>query len=838
MAINFLNSIDFNKNELFNAKIQNEINDAAAGTPVDGQLYYNTTDDKLKVGEGGSWVALQSSADTNTTYDLTATGSGNGTSTVNLVASNPSSTDSILFTGGGTASVTRSGSTITITTNDQYDGTVTSVAASHAGNAFTAGIGGTATINPSVDITMNGSSSQYINGAGNLVTFPSIPQGDITAVSAGAGLQGGGTSGSVSLAVDYSGANNIIDSAPDGTTIVAADKILYEDATDSTVKEIAVSSLIALAPQGDITNVSTTSPITGGGSSGSVNISHASQSDTETTDTATLSFGGTFDAYTDVTTNATGHVTGHEVTTFTLPANPNTNTTYQLKVGAGGSNTAKVELDANSGTDTSITVSGTSNEIQVTETAGAGGTIFVGLPNDVTIASDLTVGDNITMTGGVLSVTGTGSFTGQLSVPVTPTAAGSAASKSYVDSTLAGSGALIFQGGYNAATNSPDLDSNPSSSIKQGWTYAVTTAGQFFGETVEDGDLLIAESDAPTALANWTVVQNNIGVATAGSSDGATTKGIAGFNSAHFNVTSNGWVSSDIYSGGSTLGIVPSGGGSTTFLRGDGSWVTPTNTNTQRAAGTGLSLSGNTINANVDGTQSVAANASSSTSSRTYKVQVDSGDNLVVNVPWVNTNTQTVTSVDEVSPGTSSGTPIVVNPTTGNVKVQSMAYAGTTKVGHVPSGGSSTTFLRGDGSWVTPSTGTNNYLTSLSFNTGNGILTAARQGLGNVTVDLDGRYALNSVVTGALGKRLTLTSASGAVTRTTGGGVTKFAVDVSNAAAFGGGVTDALDVKAEVMSSNGDTVFAEVTRSGSDLTIAFAGTIADGSYIVLLTYVG
>jgi len=34
----------------------------------------------------------------------------------------------------------------------------------------------------------------------------------------------------------------------------------------------------------------------------------------------------------------------------------------------------------------------------------------------------------------------------------------------------------------------------------------------------------------------------------------------------------------------------------------------------------------------------------------------------------------------------------------------------------------------------------NNYLTSLSFNTGNGVLTAARNGLSSVTVDLDGRY--------------------------------------------------------------------------------------------------
>lgn len=65
-----------------------------------------------------------------------------------------------------------------------------------------------------------------------------------------------------------------------------------------------------------------------------------------------------------------------------------------------------------------------------------------------------------------------------------------------------------------------------------------------------------------------------------------------------------------------------------------------------------------------------------------------------------------VVSVDETTAGTSSGTPIVVNPTTGNVLVQSMAYAGGSNVGHVPAGGSAGQYLDGaSGAWTTlPST--------------------------------------------------------------------------------------------------------------------------------------
>ena len=58
MAINFLNKVDFNQNELDKARIVNEVNDTAAGTPVDGQLYYDTTLNVIKVGEGGAWFSI------------------------------------------------------------------------------------------------------------------------------------------------------------------------------------------------------------------------------------------------------------------------------------------------------------------------------------------------------------------------------------------------------------------------------------------------------------------------------------------------------------------------------------------------------------------------------------------------------------------------------------------------------------------------------------------------------------------------------------------------------------------------------------------------------------
>jgi hypothetical protein len=131
----------------------------------------------------------------------------------------------------------------------------------------------------------------------------------------------------------------------------------------------------------------------------------------------------------------------------------------------------------------------------------------------------------------------------------------------------------------------------------------------------------------------------------------------------------------------------------------------------------------------------------------------------------------------------------------GSVTVQSFAYNGGSNVGHVPSGGDSTRFLRGDGTWVVPTD------------------------------------------TGALGKRIVLNSALSYVTVADAGGVRTFTVDVSNANVFDTGAA-AIDVKCEVITAAGATVYADITRSSANLSVAFVGTPANSAYEVLLTYVG
>ena len=155
--------------------------------------------------------------------------------------------------------------------------------------------------------------------------------------------------------------------------------------------------------------------------------------------------------------------------------------------------------------------------------------------------------------------------------------------------------------------------------------------------------------------------------------------------------TGNVVVTSQAYAGTTNVGHVPSGGSSITFLRGDGTWVTPTNT-TYSVMGSGNSYAAGLV---------LAGNV-------THSDQYLRKDGT-----WgTPLNTSAVDTVSAGTSGASSGSALTVSPTTGAVEVTSNSYAGTSNVGHVPAGGSSTTFLRGDGTWVVPTDTTSIALTT------------------------------------------------------------------------------------------------------------------------------
>ena len=111
--------------------------------------------------------------------------------------------------------------------------------------------------------------------------------GDISGVTAGAGLDGGGTSGNVTVRVDYAGADNVILAAADGTALSLAttDKVLISDATDSDAKFVNLSQLSAAIGGGTVTSVGLA--ITGYTAGDALKITAAS---TPVTTTGTLAF--------------------------------------------------------------------------------------------------------------------------------------------------------------------------------------------------------------------------------------------------------------------------------------------------------------------------------------------------------------------------------------------------------------------------------------------------------------------------------------------------------------------------------------------------------------------
>ena len=561
MAIRFVNDIDLEKNEIQNVVIHNNGSDITS--PIDGLIYYNTGTDVFRAYANSTWETLAYVSDIPTvptnivetvdttdgtfinltpnaatdgdvvvTADLSATGTpsattflrgdnvwatpagayswwkleGDNATTINI-------TDGLRvdFTGGlGIVTTIATGTPNTAT----FDLSLTElIAETPAGADYVAGVdstdGGTHKflISDIVALAPQGDITRVNITAGNGLSGTTVDttSGDHTqtlTVGAGTGIQVNASS----VQIDYTGTSNYIDATPtnlEGTAIATGDTIAYHDATDNNVKKGFVSDLPFTNNDGTVTSVGLTmpsaftvsnSPIT---SSGDIGVTGA---------------------------GTTAQYIRGDGTLATFPSTDNYGS-WTLSGDTGSNQTISSGNTANFEGGTNInTVAGTTDNLQIN------------------------LDDSITLSG-TLTANGTGqhTFGGQVQIPLTPSATTDAASKGYVDSTLAGSGSLIYQGGYNASTDTPSLDDGtPIAGIKKGWTYTVTADGLFFTEQVRVGDVLIAEVDSPTALADWTTVQNNIDLAS------TSTVGIASFSSTNFAVSAAGQVT--IKDNGVTLG--------------------------------------------------------------------------------------------------------------------------------------------------------------------------------------------------------------------------------------------------------------------------------------------
>ena len=653
MAIQFVNNLDINQNYLEQAAIENLAADPASG--VLGQLIFNTTSGEIKVCTTASPTAAVYTAVGGGVESITTANS----TFVNLADS-------------GTASVP------ILTASLSASGTPDATKYLRGDNAWEAisAIPGTYDWDLQTD---SGAGAKVTVGSGDTVVF---------------------TSGNSTLDVTNSGLSTSINLP---TTGVTAASYTYTALTVDAYGRITAAS----SGTSPVTSITGGTDITITGTAAVPIINQTAITRLDTVSTASPAAGATFTAVDSVTSSTTGNITALNLKTITLPAD--TNTTYTLPV-TNGDNPDIVLTGFNPSSTDIININGTSTTVKVT---GSGtNTLGFDLVDDVTIVNDLTIGGEFTASG-----TGQSSFGGQVTIPTTPSAGTDAASKSYVDSLVAGG--LTFKDGFNAGTGALDGGGNLTTgaarvALEVGDFYVVTTAGSFYGSvTLDVGDSVIAKLAAAAGTSDindWVIIQGDEGVVTFTNSNGGTYVAYGSTNTGAIGAVTIGDVDLTAVDGTSTTG--------TRFLSKDNTWDVPSYTT------------------NTDAKYALTA-------------AVKSGSNVPLTLT-----------------GSDGGATTVVNLTEGSN------------------------------------------------------ITLTRNSSGQVTIA--------STDTGALGDRVALTGGS------TAGGLTTF--DYTVTSSFAGAV--ALDVKCEVITAAGQTVYADVTRSGTTLSVIFTGTVADSAYEALLTYVG
>lgn len=152
MAINYLSSINLNKNELQNGVIH--VLASNPSNPVEGQIYYNSTDQKLLFYDGTNWIDASGdikSVNTNTTSTISVTDPNGPNPRLDTITAAVTNGGTALATGDQIFDhVAASIDGISVT----FDGTANEIEVTTDGTGQTVGDAGTVTIGLPDDVTI------------------------------------------------------------------------------------------------------------------------------------------------------------------------------------------------------------------------------------------------------------------------------------------------------------------------------------------------------------------------------------------------------------------------------------------------------------------------------------------------------------------------------------------------------------------------------------------------------------------------------------------------------------------------------------------------------------